>query len=246
MKETDIKAVKQMAKLFLYFEPQKTKFSPAIISHPFTDSGITMCKGEDGQAPELLNILEDDDAMVRWRQDKRAQIEAIREPSQMLALLTKPYYLTFLKYASPYLSQQDHSKYLASAWIMEEAPNGNRNFTVKQMAELFKQADPKAIMDAEEYAQFQQLPDTVTIYRGVTSFNAKRIKALSWTLSKDTAEWFANRFGEKGTVYQAQIKKEHILALFNGRNESEVIVDPKYLNGIAPARQQKQGLSMEM
>ncbi len=246
MKETDIGAVKQMANLFLCFEPQKTKFSPAIISHPFTDSGITMCKGKDGQAPELLNILEDDDAMVRWRQDKRAQIEAITEPGQMLSLLTKPYYLTFLKYAMPYFSRQDYSEYLASAWIMEEAPNGNRNFTPKQMAELFKLADPKALMDAEEYAQFQQLPDTVTIYRGVTSFNAKRVKALSWTLNKDTAEWFANRFGEKGAVYQAQIKKEHIFALFNGRNESEVIVDPKYLKGIAPAQQQKQGLSMEM
>ena len=27
-------------------------------------------------------------------------------------------------------------------------------------------------------------------------------------------------------MYEAQIRKEHILALFTGRNESEVIVDP--------------------
>ncbi len=71
--------------------------------------------------------------------------------------MTKLFYLTFLKYASPYLSQQDHSKYLASAWIMEEAPNENRNFTPpKQMTNLFKQADPKALMDQEEYRQFQK------------------------------------------------------------------------------------------
>ena len=35
-----------------------------------------------------------------------------------------------------------------------------------------------------------------------------------------------------GTVYQAQIDKSHIYAYFDGRNESEVIVDPKYLMDI--------------
>ena len=83
-------------------------------------------------------------------------------------------------------------------------------------------------MDEEEYAVYQSLEDPVTVYRGVTSYNAKNIKALSWTLDRDTAEWFAHRFGEEGTVYEAQISKEHILAFFNGRNESEVVVDPKY------------------
>ena len=50
---------------------------------------------------------------------------------------------------------------------------------------------------------------------------------------RDTAEWFAHRFGEEGTVYEAQISKEHILAFFNGRNESEVVVDPKYLEPVS-------------
>jgi len=48
-------------------------------------------------------------------------------------------------------------------------------------------------------------------------------------MDRNTAEWFANRFGENGTVYEAQIQKQHIYAYFSGRNESEVIVDPKYL-----------------
>ena len=33
-------------------------------------------------------------------------------------------------------------------------------------------------------------------------------------------------------MYEAQIRKEHILALFTGRNESEVIVDPQHLEQI--------------
>ena len=63
--------------------------------------------------------------------------------------------------------------------------------------------------------------------------NAKNIKALSWTLDRDTAEWFAHRFGENGTVYEAQIQKKYIYAFFNSRNEPEVIVDPKHLIAIA-------------
>ena len=55
---------------------------------------------------------------------------------------------------------------------------------------------------------------------------------MSWTLDRKTADWFAHRFGEEGTVYEAQIRKEHILALFTGRNESEVIVDPRHLEQI--------------
>lgn len=45
----------------------------------------------------------------------------------------------------------------------------------------------------------------VVCYRGVTTFNAKNVKALSWTLDRSVVEWFASRFDEDGTVYQAQI-----------------------------------------
>ena len=61
---------------------------------------------------------------------------------------------------------------------------------------------------------------------------AKSVKALSWSLDQETAEWFAPRFDENGTVYEAQIDKKHIYAYFCGRNESEVIVDPSYLTNI--------------
>ena len=97
---------------------------------------------------------------------------------------------------------------------------------------MFKQADPTCLMEQDEYIQFKALDDTVTVYRGVTPHNAKSVKALSWSLNQETAEWFAHRFGENGTVYEAQIDKKHIYAYFGGRNESEVIVDPSYLTNI--------------
>lgn len=72
------------------------------------------------------------------------------------------------------------------------------------------------------------------------------VKALSWTLSRETAEWFAHRFDEDGTVYEAKIDKKHICALFTGRNESEVIVDPKQLKDIIIAPEMEQEPTMTM
>lgn len=101
-------------------------------------------------------------------------------------------------------------------------------------------------MDKDEYKKFTDLPESITVYRGVNEYNAENIKALSWTLNKDTAEWFANRFGNNGTVYQAEIEKQHIFAVFDGRNESEVIVDPKYLTDITEVQDMTSDFSLSM
>ena len=103
---------------------------------------------------------------------------------------------------------------------------------------MFKQADPTILMDQAERKRLAELEDTVTVYRGVTSLNADNIRAMSWTLDKEVAEWFAHRYKEDGTVYEAEIDKKHILALFIGRNESEVVVDPKYLQNIEELQEQ--------
>lgn len=84
----------------------------------------------------------------------------------------------------------------------------------------------------------------MTVYRGVTSYNAKNVKALSWTLDENVAQWFAHRYGEQGTVYQAQIRKDDIYAIFTGRNESEVMVDPKQLVNIEPVQDLNMDLKM--
>ena len=120
----------------------------------------------------------------------------------------------------------------SSAWTRSEAPHQDVNVTVNQFLRMFKQADPTCLMEQDEYIQFNTLHDTVTVYRGVTPHNAKSVKALSWSLDQETAEWFAPRFDENGTVYEAQIDKKHIYAYFCGRNESEGIVDPSYLTNI--------------
>lgn len=147
-------------------------------------------------------------------------------------MLNKSYGLVFLKYAMPYLSAEDFSSILATAWVMCEAPHNDSVVNKGDLILMFKSANPAVLMDEDEYEEFKTLDDKVTVYRGVTSYNSKNIKALSWTLDQEVAKWFAHRFDEDGVIYEAQIDKKYIYALFKDRGESEVIVDPKYLTNI--------------
>ncbi len=50
---------------------------------------------------------------------------------------------------------------------------------------MFKEADHTVLMDDSEHNELQELDDPVTVYRGITSYNAKNIRALSWTPDYD-------------------------------------------------------------
>ena len=81
-------------------------------------------------------------------------------------------------------------------------------------------------MNEEELLVYESLPEEVTVYRGVTSYNRKKEKALSWTLDYEKAVWFANRFSTgTGEVWTMTVPKKRILYYFDGCNEQEAIVD---------------------
>ncbi len=241
--ETDLEEVKRIARIFLMFEAQKTEFSPMIVKHPFTDSGIVFCK--ENESILLKNILTDESDAGYWREEMWGQIQAAKSAHEIIFRMTKSYRLVFLKYVEAYLSRRDLSQILGSTWVSVEAPNIDPNFSQRELIPLFEKADPGELMDKDELEQWEALDESVTVYRGVTSHNAKNIRALSWSLDKNVATWFASRFQEDGRVYEAQINKEHIYALFNGRREWEVIVDPKFLREIQETEEWEEGLSIK-
>ena len=109
--------------------------------------------------------------------------------------------------------------------MLDEYANNNANVTTNELLEWFLSADKNYLMEQSENDFFNSLPDVVTIYRGVTDYNKGNKKALSWTLSKKTAKWFATRWNENGYIFEAKINKENIIAYCNKRNEQEIIVD---------------------
>lgn len=244
-RETDLQKMKELAKALLFMEPQATQFSPMVIKHPFTDSGIVGLRNNAGEL-RIGNIMENEADLQQWRKVMGEMIEKTDSAFGIYLLVTKSYALGFAKYAEQFLSKEDFTRILADAWIRCEKPNNDPNLSRNKILSLFKVADPEVLMDSEELSQLQALEDTVTVYRGVRSSRPGNVKALSWTLSQDTAQWFANRYSKSGTVYEAKIDKDHIHALFLGRNESEVIVDPKYLTDITQVQElERGGMSME-
>lgn len=238
--KTNLPELKLLAKSLLYMEPEQTEFSPIIVHHPFTTSGIVGLQDSEGNL-RIGNIMENPEDRTEWQKQMEKIIDGSKNALSIYHLIEKPYVLGFLKYAAPSLSKADYSSILADAWIRSEQPNHDPNLPQSRLLAMFRAADPKLLMDDEERERLDSLENTVTVYRGVHSAKSDGVCAMSWTLDKYTAAWFASRYGRQGKVFEAKIGKKHICALFLGRNESEVIVDPKYLTDVTQVQTMEQG-----
>ena len=84
------------------------------------------------------------------------------------------------------------------------------------------------VMNKEDLETFNALPDEFAIYRGTNRSEDEDTDSLSWTIDREKAQWFANRLNhDNPKVLERTIKKEEVLAFYNGRGESEIIVYPK-------------------
>ncbi len=219
MKQTNLENLKNLLKLFLMMDVEETAFSPLIVQHPIFEYGDYF--DEKGNH---LSVLEPE-GLEQMRQNTIKRIERCEDSIECMLIMRKAYYLTFLKFAINDLSKDDFSTLLEYAWTISEAPNNDVNVSQSDVLRWFKNANKEKLMNKEDYAKYLNFPDSITVYRGVGS--KSREDGISWTIDKKTAIWFANRFSSKGYVLQGVVEKDDILAFFNDRNESEIIVSPK-------------------
>lgn len=130
---TDIEQVKSVARALLMTEVYKTPYSPMVVQHPFTSSGF-VATTKDG-VMQLIDITESEENLQAWQSFMRKQINSTDNAYEIYMMTNKPYSLTFLKYASPYLSKADFSKILADAWIRSENPNCDTNVSKSKLEE---------------------------------------------------------------------------------------------------------------
>lgn len=92
---------------------------------------------------------------------------------------------------------------------------------------LFQFADTRQIMNADDLAVFDGMPERLRIYRGCSvEEHAAGVYGLSWTDSRQIAEFFAWRFNADDTgrvVVSCEIERADVLAYFNTRREQEII-----------------------
>ncbi len=148
LKETNLDGVKSIAKQLVMVRLHLTEFSPMVVQHPFTSSGMVATPSDEGI--RLMDITKGKADFSRWQDFMKAQIDQAENAYHIYMMTNKPYALTFLNMAIPFLSQKDFSKILSDAWIRSENPNLDPNVTTSKLLSMFKKADPEILMSDEE------------------------------------------------------------------------------------------------
>lgn len=236
---TNLNVIKQKAIRLLGVPLQQTSI-PFIVSHPFASSVMFFVKrreveelvaeipdleipeSEECNTPELIfNIFEYPNL---WRAILKKQILKQNELARLIFLINKPYQLFFFSLIKNDISSQELGTLLGTFWQSVENISTDCNVASEELIRLFQKSDKSSIMNKNEFKKYCSLPDEVILWRGVTDYNIKNEKALSWTDNKDTALWFANRFpSENSELWEIKIPKEQVLACFD--YENEYIVD---------------------
>ena len=115
--------------------------------------------------------------------------------------------------------------------IYEDTKSAGVNYRIWEILWGSERPGREHAMTEDEHASFMALPDEITIYRGISDGLGRgcrrHVRGFSWTVSRDGALWFAERFtfapaiGWLGTV---TIPKRKVRAYLDGRDEAEVIV----------------------
>jgi hypothetical protein len=132
----------------------------------------------------------------------------------------RPYRLEAFAQIEQLLDDKEYWSLLGQIWTDTE--NGWAHLALWKKFFKSDRAHRNYLMDWDEQMALDSLADRVTIYRGCQK--GLNENGISWTLKRDKAEWFATRFGKDGKVLEMRINKSRILALFTGRNESEVVI----------------------
>jgi hypothetical protein len=220
MDNTDLAFVKQILKQFVDISP--TPLELGFVSHPFANYSMQFINGG------MVDILSDE-GFESWNIYMKSVIDASDNIFRIFLMVNKPYLGVVFKYISDHLSNSDYAELLQYAWVSMENPNDDPNVSHREWIQMLKKADQKILM-GEDYNVFSNFKDIVKVYRGTQSLSSTN--GLSWSLSKDTAKWFATRFGKNGKIQSAEIPKKNIVAYFNVRDEKEVVLNPKYLMNI--------------
>lgn len=225
-KETDIDACRDVALMLLYagsFEPI-IDCTP-ICSHTFTNTTVVVLKGEDGK-PAMADIYNDLDAREKWYDLIKGFIME-GDFGRIYALFNKPYRMLFVNLCKPHMAKWHFSQMLADVWVDSENPNQDINVKLRESIKNFKYADKEFLMTHSDYVKYQNIPNEITLYRGVSV--GREQKGLSWTADRKTAEFFANRYGE-GYVLEHTFKKEDIYCYLNTRGEDEYVCNTSFMN----------------
>lgn len=166
----------------------------------------------------------------QFRHKTEAAVEARREKrwSRFINLHERPYRLTALVEVEHEIEADDeYWELVAEIWTDSENIYELEALWLEVLAEI--RPERHLMMNSKDREVLEGWPDRVTIFRGF--HHSGRDLALSWTVDREKAEWFAQRRvrpsdGSPAQVATATVPRESIIAYLTSRNESEVIALP--------------------
>ena len=179
-----------------------------------------------------------DDINTRYEQKLKLVESDLKDKKfgQYLFCHERPYRVGALMHLVSKEKMNDKKYWDLVSYVWIDSENIFENRIIWRWLLNHQRGNSHLMMDKEEKKYFDGLPDKIKIYRG-----GMDDKGFSWTLDKQKAEWFANRWamnsnwgdrsnidGEHSTeVFTKTINKTDALAYLNGRNEQEIVYIPE-------------------
>jgi hypothetical protein len=191
-------------------------------------------KGPLGQMlnhPLVQEIIYREEMNALYNERYKHKVESLAEAIDkkkwhtVLFLHERPYRLDALLQHHRRMSDEEYWSCVGSVWVDSE--NIWQAYPVWR--DLWESPRPgkHLVMDEAEQAAMAALPDSMKVYRGVHGKGVTKVRkrtGLSWTLDKDKAEWFANRYQQSPQkVLEGIVKKSDVHAHFTARNENEIV-----------------------
>ncbi len=165
-------------------------------------------------------------AYYKYKRDERERMLKAKEWHKYVWIHERAHRLDAFSEIQHNLKPIPYWELLGSLWT--DSDNIYQNFDAWKYYWHVDHPYRHRIMDADERKQLRAMPETFEIYRGVR--HKKSIRGLSWTIDKNRAIWFANRYaGTTPSAYlaTATVSKSNVLAYFTGRNEKEIVITPE-------------------
>jgi len=167
-----------------------------------------------------------------FRQKSKALDEAIQngDYSSAIYLHERPYrYDALIDMINDYGFEEDDKFWPTVGGVWTDSENIFQNLAGWRSIWQTDIPDRHLVMSEEDQEVYRALPSSFEVYRGVQEGGTD--DGLSWTLSREKAQWFADRFKGNGHVLTRIAQKSDVLAYFGNRDESEIVILPENLHG---------------
>ena len=191
--------------------------------------------GQSIKHPLVYSIIHHDMLNARCNAVLRAKREALKEAeaegkwSTYIWLHERPWRLHAFSEIQEEMDEADYWRVLGEVWTDSENIWQNEDEWRTYLDPADRNCREMFIMNEDDRAMLDMLPDRIKVHRGFTVDG--RENGLSWTTDSIRAKWFARRFAvdedECPRVATGWVSKADVIAHFNNRNESEIVVLPE-------------------